>query len=66
MARQPGFVGARLFKVAEANDELQMMLEFKSEGEASAWRASADHARLSPRLKSFSPLLTLKVLSPLA
>ncbi len=66
MSRQPGFVGARLFKAADAADELQIMLEFASEEQAAAWRASPDHARLGPRLKAYSPVLALKVLSPVA
>jgi antibiotic biosynthesis monooxygenase (ABM) superfamily enzyme len=66
MWRQPGFLGARLLRVAGVDDELQLELEFAGEEEAAAWRATPDHARLSPRLKSFSPVLALKVLSPLA
>ena len=66
MSRQPGFVAARLFRVAEGGDELQMMLEFASEAEAEAWRASPEHARLGPRLKAYSPVLALEVLTPLA
>jgi hypothetical protein len=64
MSRQPGFLGARLLKVEGVDDELQIELEFAGEEEAKAWRATADHARLSPRLKAFSPVLVLKVLSP--
>jgi heme-degrading monooxygenase HmoA len=66
LSRQPGFVGARLLKAADAADELQMMLEFTSEEQAAAWRASPDHARLGPLLKSYSPVLALKVFTPLA
>jgi heme-degrading monooxygenase HmoA len=66
MSRQPGVVGARLFKAADAGDELQMMLEFASEEQAAAWRATPDHARLGPRLKAYSPVRALKVLLPLA
>jgi len=64
MSRQPGFLAARLLKVAGAGDELQIELE--GEEQAAAWRASPDHVRLSPRLKSFTPSLAVKVLSPLA
>jgi antibiotic biosynthesis monooxygenase (ABM) superfamily enzyme len=66
MSRQPGFLDARLLKVAGVDDELQMELEFAGEEEAAAWRASPNHARLGPRLKAYSPVLALKVLSPLA
>jgi antibiotic biosynthesis monooxygenase (ABM) superfamily enzyme len=66
MSRQPGFLAARLLKVSGVDDELQIELEFAGEEQAAAWRASPDHVRLSPRLKAFSPVLALKVLSPLA
>ncbi len=66
MSRQPGFQAARLLKVAGADDELQLELEFAGEEAAAAWRASPEHAQLSPRLKAFSPVLALKVLSPVA
>lgn len=66
MSRQPGFLAARLLQVAGGEDELQMELEFAGEEEAAAWRASPAHAQLGPLLKGFSPVLALKVLSPLA
>ena len=66
MSRQPGFVAARLLKVAGAATEIQLELEFEGEAQAAAWRASPAHAQLGPRLKSFSPGLALKVFSPLA
>ena len=50
-----GFVGARLLKHADSAEELRMILEFESEAEAAAWRASPAHARLGPKLKEFSP-----------
>lgn len=66
MSRQRGFRAARLLKVVGVEDELQVEIEFAGEEEAAAWRASPEHAQLSPRLKAFSPVLVLKVLSPLA
>ena len=66
MSRQPGFVAARLLKSTESDDVLQLMLEFETEELAAGWRASAEHKRLSPRLKEFAPTLTVKVLMPLA
>ena len=66
MSRQPGFVSARLLKSTEADEDLQMTLEFESEERAADWRASPDHKRLSPRLKEFAPTPTVKVLVPLA
>jgi heme-degrading monooxygenase HmoA len=66
MSRQPGFVSARLLKSTDSDDDLQMTLEFASEEEAAAWRASPDHKRLSPRLKEYAPALAVKALIPLA
>ncbi len=66
MSRQAGFLAARLLKVAGTAEEVQLELEFASEEQAAAWRASPEHARLGPRLKAFSPVLALKVLAPVA
>jgi heme-degrading monooxygenase HmoA len=66
MSRQPGFVSARLLKIAGADEDLQMTLEFESEERAADWRASPDHQRLGPRLKEYAPALTVRVLVPLA
>lgn len=66
MSRQPGFVSARLLKSAESDEDLQITLEFASEEHAAAWRASPEHQRLGPRLKEYAPVLTVKVLFPLA
>jgi len=66
MSRQKGFVAARLLRSTDSTEELQMTLEFESEEHATRWRASPDHVRLSPRLKGYSPSLTVRVLTPLA
>jgi len=66
MSTMAGFVGARLLKPVDSDDELQMILEFRGEEEAAAWRASPEHARLGPRLKAFSPTVSVRVLTPLA
>jgi len=52
MASQPGFRGAELLRAGEAGDERVMVLRFDSLEAAQAWRESAEHKRLSPRLKS--------------
>jgi len=64
MSAMPGFAGARLLKQVDSDEEIQMFLEFRSEEEAAAWRASPEHARLSPNLKTFSPTVSVKVLVP--
>ena len=64
MLRQPGFIGARLLKSTESDEDLQLTLEFASEEQAAAWRASAEHKRLSPRLKEYSPVTAVKVFLP--
>jgi len=64
MARQSGFLGARLLRSAESGEDLQLMLEFASEEQAAAWRASAEHNRLSPRLKEYSPVTAVRVFLP--
>jgi heme-degrading monooxygenase HmoA len=52
MARQPGFCGAELLRPGEPGDERVMVLRFDSLEAAQAWRESAEHKRLSPKLKS--------------
>jgi heme-degrading monooxygenase HmoA len=66
MSRQPGFVAARLLKATDSDDDLQITLEFASEEQAAAWRASPEHKRLGPKLKEYAPALTVKALVPLA
>ncbi len=66
LSRQAGFLAARLLKVTGAENEVQLELEFATEEQAAAWRASPEHVQLGPRLKAFSPVLALKVLAPVA
>ena len=66
MSTMPGFLSARLLKHADSKEELQMILEFRSEEAAAAWRASPEHGRLGPMLKAFSPTVSVRVLTPLA
>lgn len=64
MSTKHGFLDARLLKYADAEDEYQMLLEFATEEDSAAWRASPEHTSLSPRLKAFAPATALRVLSP--
>ena len=53
MARQPGFVSVTLLKEHEKEAVYQMMIRFQSLETAAAWRDSADHKELSPKIKVF-------------
>jgi heme-degrading monooxygenase HmoA len=65
MSKMPGFLEARLLKHLDSDEELQLLLEFRSEEDAAAWRASPEHGRLGPKLKAFSPITSVRVLKPL-
>ena len=52
MARQPGFVSVTLLKEHEKEAVYQMMIRFQSLETAAAWRDSADHKALSPKIKT--------------
>ncbi|HMK09934.1 MAG TPA: antibiotic biosynthesis monooxygenase family protein [Anaerolineales bacterium] len=65
MARQPGFCGAELLR-PESGDQLVMVLRFDSLEAAQAWRASDDHKKLSPTLKSLYQSSTVQVYTVLA
>lgn len=52
MSRQPGFVSVTLLKEHEKEAVYQMVIRFQSLETAAAWRDSADHKALSPKLKS--------------
>ncbi len=52
MAKQPGFCSALLLRPVESGDERMMVLRFEGLEAAQSWRESAEHQRLSPRLKS--------------
>jgi len=52
MARQPGFYGAELLEPQEIPDTLVLLLRFRDADAALAWRESAEHKALSPRLKA--------------
>jgi antibiotic biosynthesis monooxygenase (ABM) superfamily enzyme len=52
MARQPGFVSVTLLKEHEKEAVYQMVIRFQSLETAAAWRDSADHKALSPKIKA--------------
>ena len=52
MSRQPGFVSVMLLKEHEKEAVYQMAIRFQSLETAAAWRDSADHRALSPRIKA--------------
>ncbi len=52
MARMPGFIKVELLRQQEDPTTYQMVIRFESTDTASAWRASAAHQELSPRLKA--------------
>ncbi len=52
MSKQPGFVSVALLKEHDKEAVYQMVLRFQSLETAAAWRASADHQALSPKLKA--------------
>ncbi len=52
MSRQPGFVSVTLLKEHEKESVFQMVIRFQSLETAAAWRDSAEHKTLSPKIKS--------------
>jgi antibiotic biosynthesis monooxygenase (ABM) superfamily enzyme len=52
MSRQPGFVSVTLLKDHEKEAVYQMVIRFQSLETAAAWRDSADHKALSPKIKA--------------
>ncbi len=52
MSRQPGFVSVVLLKEHEKEAIYQMAIRFQSLETAAAWRDSADHKALSPKIKA--------------
>jgi len=61
MARQPGFVSVTLLKEHEKEAVYQMVIRFQSLETAAAWRDSADHKALSPKIKSLYKESTVQV-----
>ena len=52
MSKQPGFVSVTLLKEHEKEETYQMVIRFRSLETAAAWRDSADHKALSPKVKA--------------
>lgn len=52
MSRQQGFVSVVLLKEHEKEAIYQMAIRFQSLETAAAWRDSADHKALSPKIKA--------------
>jgi antibiotic biosynthesis monooxygenase (ABM) superfamily enzyme len=52
MSRQPGFVSVALLREHEKEAVFQMVIRFQSLETAAAWRDSAEHKTLSPKIKS--------------
>ena len=52
MSKQPGFVSVSFLKEHEKEAVYQMVIRFQSLETAAAWRDSADHKGLSPKIKA--------------
>ena len=52
MSKQPGFVSVALLKEQQKEAIYQMVIRFQSLETAAAWRESADHKALSPKIKA--------------
>jgi len=61
MSRQPGFVSVILLKEHEKEAIYQMVIRFQSFETAAAWRDSADHKALSPKIKALYRESTVQV-----
>jgi antibiotic biosynthesis monooxygenase (ABM) superfamily enzyme len=61
MSKQPGFVSVTLLKEHEKEAVYQMVIRFQSLQTAAAWRDSADHKALSPKIKALYIESTVQV-----
>lgn len=52
MSRQPGFVSVSLLKGQDQEALYRLAIRFESLETAAAWRESADHKALAPRIKA--------------
>ena len=66
MSKQPGFVLVTLLKEHEKGAVYQMAIRFQSLETAAAWRDSADHKSLSPRIKALYKESTVQVYEVIA
>jgi antibiotic biosynthesis monooxygenase (ABM) superfamily enzyme len=61
MSNHPGFVSVALLKEHEKEAVYQMVIRFQSFETAAAWRDSADHKALSPKIKTLYKESTVRV-----
>lgn len=61
MSKQPGFLSVVLLKEHEKEAVYQMGIRFQSLETAAAWRESADHKALSPKIKALYSESTVQV-----
>jgi antibiotic biosynthesis monooxygenase (ABM) superfamily enzyme len=66
MSKQPGFVSVTLLKEHEKEAVYKMVICFQSLETAAAWRDSADHKALSPKIKAFYKESTVQVYEVIA
>ncbi len=66
MSRQPGFISVALLKEYEKESVYQMVIRFQSLETAAAWRESADHKALSPKIKALYSESTVQVYEVIA
>jgi antibiotic biosynthesis monooxygenase (ABM) superfamily enzyme len=66
MSKQSGFVSVTLLKEHEKEAGYQMVIRFQSIETAAAWRDSADHKALSPKIKALYTESTVQVYEVIA
>jgi len=66
MSKQPGFVSVNLLREHQKEAVYQMVIRFQSLETAAAWRDSADHKALSPRIKALYKESTVQVYEVIA
>lgn len=66
MSKQPGFISVTLLKEYEKEAIYQMVIRFQSLEMAAAWRDSADHKTLSPKIKTLYRESTVQVYEVIA
>jgi antibiotic biosynthesis monooxygenase (ABM) superfamily enzyme len=66
MSKQPGFGSVTLLKEHEKDAIYQMVIRFQSLETAAAWRDSADHKALSPKIKALYKESTVQVYGVIA
>jgi len=66
MSGQTGFVSVTLLKEHEKETIYQMVIRFQSLETAAAWRDSADHKALSPKIKALYSESTVQVYEVIA